>query len=192
MPGAALRLRAADPALPRRTAYTVELVRALAAPRPWVSAMPARANELARGLLERGTVRGVGPGWHLRREFRAGNSRFDFLLSRGGERMLVEIKSVTLVEKGGRALFPDAPTSRGARHLEELARHARGGGRALVLFVAQRADARSVRPHAALDPRFAEAVGAAREAGVLLRAAGFALSGWGKARSRGPLPVRRP
>ena len=191
VPGASLRLRPARPGPTRRTAYTVELVRATAAPRPWVSLLTTRANTLARGLLERGAVRGLGNGWHVRPEVRHGASRFDFLLSRDEEHLLVEVKSVTLVEPGGRGLFPDAPTSRGARHLEELAEHVRAGKRALVLFVAQRADARSVQPHTSLDPRFAAALRDARAAGVMIRAAGFALSGKGQARYRGPLPVLR-
>ena len=189
VPGAALRLRPAAPAAGRRTAFTVVLVRATAAPRPWVSVLTTRANTLARGLLERGTIRGLGSGWSVRPEVRHGKSRFDFLLSRKGEERLVEVKSVSLVHPGGVGLFPDAPTTRGARHLAELSAHVRGGGLALVLFVAQRADARSVQPHAALDPGFAAALADARAAGVMVRAVGFALSGQGHARYRGPLPV---
>ena len=61
VPGAELRLRPAPPERPRRTAYTVELVRASAPPRPWVSVVTTRANELAHRLLAAGAVRGV-PG----------------------------------------------------------------------------------------------------------------------------------
>lgn len=190
LPGAELRLRRATGGTSRRTAYSVELVRATAPPRPWVSLVTTRANLLARPLLEQGEVRGAGRGWTVRPEVQVGRSRFDFLLTRpGGDRMLVEVKSVTLVECGT-ALFPDAPTARGRRHLEELAGTARRGGRCLVLFVVQRADARSVRPHPVRDPLFAGALHRARAAGVLIRAAGFRFSGRGRADYLGPLPVR--
>ena len=89
-------------------------------------------------------------------EPRLGAGRSDFLLARGDERLFVEVKSVTLVEKGV-ALFPDAPTARGRRHLRELAEAVRGGDRAAVLFVVQRPDAHRFGPNAATDPAFAEA-----------------------------------
>ena len=95
---------------------------------------------------------------------------------------------MTLVERGV-ALFPDAPTVRGRRHLNELAEIAAGGERAMLLFVVQRADARRVAPARAIDPAFAEALTEARRAGVLLRAVGFRLGADDRARHLGPLPV---
>ena len=99
------------------------------------------------------------------------------------------VKSVTLVVDGV-ARFPDAPTSRGVRHLLELQEFARAGGRALVFFVIQREDARAVSANPATDPAFARALASARAARVLLRAAGFRLSPAGTATYLGPLPVR--
>jgi sugar fermentation stimulation protein A len=118
-----------------------------------------------------------------------GRSRFDFALRdlRGAE-TLVEVKSVTLVEDGV-ALFPDAPTVRGARHLSELEDYVRAGGRALVLFVVQRGDARAVAPNARTDPRFARALLSAARAGVMLRAVRFSLDGDGRASYRGRIEV---
>jgi len=189
IPGAELRLRVAEPGADRKTRYTVSLVRANASPRPWVSVEAARANGLARGLLESGRIRGIGRGWELRREVRHGRSRFDFLLSRGSERMYVEVKSVSLVE-GAVARFPDAPTDRGARHVRELTAIVRGGGRALVLFVVQRADALTVKPAWRIDPAFGEALAGAAAAGVMLRAARFRLAATGTASYLGPARVR--
>ncbi|MEQ9569645.1 MAG: DNA/RNA nuclease SfsA, partial [Longimicrobiales bacterium] len=81
-------------------------------------------------------------------------------------RLVVEVKSVTLVDDGV-ALFPDAVTARGARHVDELAAlAARPGWEAAVLFVLQREGAREIRAAAELDPRFAERLDAARRAGV--------------------------
>jgi sugar fermentation stimulation protein A len=79
--------------------------------------------------------------------------------------VLVEVKSATWVI-GRRALFPDAPTERGARHVRELAAAVRSGRRAAVIFVVQRRDACSFAPHAGRDPAFAAALRDAFAAGV--------------------------
>ena len=148
------------------------------------------ANRLAEGLLHDGAVAGIGRPVELRREVRVGSSRFDFRVRpRRGRPILVEVKSVTLVE-GGVARFPDAPSERATRHVRELAAHARAGGRAAILFVVQRGDACRVEPHRGIDPAFAEALADARRAGVRLRAAAFRLTAGGQAIPAGPLPVR--
>ncbi|MGY4707737.1 DNA/RNA nuclease SfsA [Candidatus Bipolaricaulota sp. J31] len=94
-----------------------------------------------------------------------GAGRADFLLERGAERLFLEVKSVTLVDEGV-ALFPDAPTVRGRRHLRELAGAVGDGVRAAVLFVVQRPDAHRFGPNAATDPAFAQAFREALEKGV--------------------------
>ncbi|NOX44289.1 MAG: DNA/RNA nuclease SfsA [Caldiserica bacterium] len=105
-------------------------------------------------------------GWDIAAvEPRLCAGRADFLLARGDERLFVEVKSVTLVKEGV-ALFPDAPTARGRRHLRELAGAVHGGNRAAVLFVVQRPDARRFGPNADTDPAFAEAFWEALELGV--------------------------
>jgi sugar fermentation stimulation protein A len=106
----------------------------------------------------------------LRREYRAGRSRWDFLLEHREKtpprQMALEIKSVTLVEIGV-ALFPDAVTERGTRHVRELSELARTKGwAAAVLFVVQREDACAFRPAAHLDPAFAANLKEAVHAGV--------------------------
>ncbi|MHB9023298.1 MAG: DNA/RNA nuclease SfsA [Armatimonadota bacterium] len=105
-------------------------------------------------------------GWQFdRHEVTLGHSRLDFLLSQGDERCWVEAKSVTLVDDGT-ALFPDAPTERGARHLGELALAREAGDRAAAVFIIQRADARQFSPNRALDPDFAHALEDALHRGV--------------------------
>jgi sugar fermentation stimulation protein A len=189
LPGAPLRIRPVAPESARKTRFSVALVRSPEPPRAWVSVDTGLANRLAEGLLERGAVRGIGSRWKLRREVRRGGSRFDFLLTRKGEELLVEVKSVTLVERGI-ARFPDAPTERGVRHVRELTEIARSGGRALILFIVQRSDARAVTANPATDPEFVAALAAARRAGVLLRAASFHFTPTGRHTYRTPLPVR--
>jgi sugar fermentation stimulation protein A len=107
-------------------------------------------------------------GWTFQRaEFTMGRSRLDFLLAHeDGRQMALEVKSVTLVEDGV-ALFPDAVTERGARHVRELAEIAsRDGWEAAILFVLQRSDGREIRAARSIDPAFALALEEARDAGV--------------------------
>lgn len=97
---------------------------------------------------------------------RGPRSRIDFLLTdQAGKHCWLEIKSVSLVE-GTTALFPDAPTERGRRHLLELAARRAYGERAAVLFLVQRSDAAAVRANAVMDPAFAAAMAAAAGSGV--------------------------
>ncbi|MBC7222334.1 DNA/RNA nuclease SfsA [Candidatus Bipolaricaulota bacterium] len=105
----------------------------------------------------------------LAKEPKLGSGRADFLLGSGERRVWVEVKSVTLVEDGV-ALFPDAPTVRGRRHLLSLAERARAGEEALVVFVVQRPDAQKFGPNSVVDPHFAQVFCAALEAGVEAKA----------------------
>jgi sugar fermentation stimulation protein A len=166
LPGRRVLVEAAgNPA--RRTRWTLRLVETPDRS-AWVSLDTALPNRLVGRALAEGRL-GELSGWTLvRSEVTRGGSRFDFLLEReeeGGGELLVEVKSVTLVEDG-LALFPDAVTARGSRHVEELAAIAREGGHAAILFVAQRADVREIRAAAAIDPRFASALRGAVDAGV--------------------------
>jgi sugar fermentation stimulation protein A len=94
-----------------------------------------------------------------------GASRLDFRLEGGHDMCYVEVKSVTLVEDDC-GLFPDAPTERGQRHLDELITAQKQGCRAAAVFVIQRPDARRFRPHPTADPAFAGRLRAASAAGV--------------------------
>ena len=106
---------------------------------------------------------------HLEWEVRCGESRLDFRLAGPGGLLWVETKSVTLVE-GGVALFPDAPTLRGQRHLHQLAAQVKCGERAAVVFVVQRPDAEAFMPHVRADPAFAAALVEVARAGVRIYA----------------------
>ena len=94
------------------------------------------------------------------------NHRFDFLLkSRDGVDFYLEVKSVTLVEKGI-AQFPDAVTLRGMNHAKALMKLVNSGEQAGILFVCQRSDAFSFEPMWERDPNFSNALLNAYKAGV--------------------------
>jgi sugar fermentation stimulation protein A len=82
------------------------------------------------------------------------NSRLDMLLQQGTNDFFIEVKSVTHVVNDA-ALFPDAPTSRGRRHLHHLIKLAEQGHNAAILFSVQRPDARILKPNRETDPEFA-------------------------------------
>ena len=104
---------------------------------------------------------------NIRREVRYGESRFDlsFIDSRTGKPWLMEVKGVTL-DVNGTAMFPDAPTERGVKHLEELIHASCNGFGTAVLFVIQMKGISAFSPNAERHPAFAEALKRAQEHGV--------------------------
>ena len=102
----------------------------------------------------------------IRPEYVYGQSRLDFMMERGGEKFLMEVKGCTL-ERNGIGYFPDAPTERGAKHLRELANAA--GYTPVLLFVIQMDGITEVRGNRETDPTFCEALEHAEKAGVKIR-----------------------
>tara|TARA_B100001750_G_scaffold220701_1_gene208616 strand:+ start:84 stop:518 length:435 start_codon:yes stop_codon:yes gene_type:complete len=101
----------------------------------------------------------------IKSEVTYGGSRLDFRLSGEAPVTYLETKSVNLVQDGV-ALFPDAPTQRGKKHLDTLQSIVESGYRASAVFVIQRSDAKSFKPNAVADSDFAKALTAANSAGV--------------------------
>jgi sugar fermentation stimulation protein A len=163
VPGAAVRVAPLE-GHARRTRGRLLLVRHAGR---WVgvdSHLPNRLWELALRAGGIPPVRGVR-SW--KREVRVGGERVDFRVEAGDGTWLVETKSCNRVA-GGVALFPDAPTVRGARHLRLLADRARRGGRGAVVWFVQRDDARYLQVDWEADPVFAAAARDARREGVQL------------------------
>lgn len=163
--GTSLYLRVADKP-GRKTKWSVILLE-IQNGETFVSVQSALVNQLTEKVLKEGALTELSQ-WHfVRSEYSLGNSRWDFLLERTGDRqLLLEVKSVSLVEKGI-AMFPDGVTTRGRRHLEELAEFKRQSlYEAAVLFVVQRSDARCFRPADHIDPAFAESLRRASLGGV--------------------------
>ena len=105
----------------------------------------------------------------VRREVRFGDSRLDFYIEDGEKKCYMEVKGVTL-EDEGTAAFPDAPTERGVRHLEELIRAAQRGYGAYLLFVVQMQGVKRVVPNENTHPTFAKTLRKAALAGVKILA----------------------
>jgi sugar fermentation stimulation protein A len=136
----------------------------------WIGINTMLPNRLAREAIEDGTITELAGYGVIRAEVPYGEgSRIDLLLSGTPGKCYVEVKNVTLVE-GGCALFPDAVTARGQKHLRELMEVVRQGHRGVNLFVVQRADGESVSPADAIDPGYGAQLREAHRAGVELLA----------------------
>ncbi len=163
----------------RKTAYTLVLV-------DYEGTLVSIDSRVPNELVHDGLLKGFFPElsvYHcIKREAGFGESRLDFRLSANAcpsgdpesqdkdsivcmPDRLVEVKSVSLVRDAG-ALFPDAPTIRGARHMRELKDAVSEGFKASVIFVIQREDAQSFSPNDAMDPKFGIALREAVRAGV--------------------------
>ena len=131
-----------------------------------------RSNALVREAIESGIIGELAGYDEIRPEVRYGdeNSRVDFLLTGGGGACYVEVKNVTAAVDEGVALFPDAVSTRGTRHLRELIRTLGDGGhagpRAVLCFCVQRCDVREVRPADDIDPDYGRTLREALDAGV--------------------------
>jgi sugar fermentation stimulation protein A len=121
-----------------------------------------KTNEVARYLIESGFVPGLSDHEVIRREVTRGNSRFDFLLGKGNQEMLLEVKSCTLFSKKV-AMFPDAVTARGKKHLEELTRLSADGTSCAVLFLVHWPRAEVFLPDFHTDLEFSRAMKDAKE-----------------------------
>ena len=105
----------------------------------------------------------------IKPESKYNGSRFDFYFEAGKRKVFTEVKGVTL-EENGIALFPDAPTERGVKHLNDLIRCVGEGYEAQVVFVIQMNDILYFTPNNKTHPAFGEALVAAEKAGVKISA----------------------
>lgn len=166
VPGSRVLLsRSPNPA--RKYCYTWELVEADG---HWVGINTGLPNRLAREAIEAGVISELLGYDRIRPEVAYGsNSRIDLLLTGKQGLCYLEIKNVTLVE-GSRALFPDAVTTRGQKHLRELMQVVAAGHRGVTLFMVQRQDAATMSPADAIDPVYGQLLRRAAESGVELLA----------------------
>ena len=106
---------------------------------------------------------------YLKPECKHGDSRFDFYLETEAKKMFIEVKGVTLEEKGV-VMFPDAPTERGVKHVQELCHCLEQGYEAAIIFVVQMSGSRYFTPNRRTHAAFATALEQAAASGVQLLA----------------------
>lgn len=111
----------------------------------------------------------IFPDCIIKPEYTYGNSRFDFYIENNDRKILLEVKGVTL-EEDGVVMFPDAPTERGLKHVNELTECIKKGFEAYLLFVVQMDKVKYFTPNYGTHPEFGEALKNASRAGVKLLA----------------------
>lgn len=159
VPEAKVMLQKAS-AADRKTAY--DLISVYDPELKWVNIDSLAPNELMKQHLMSRNFDVVRP------EYTCGGSRFDFYMESHGEKYLTEVKGCTLAAdlKRGIGSFPDAPTERGVKHLEELALLAGEGYHCQIAFVIQMNGIHKVIPNDDIQPEFGLALARAAEAGV--------------------------
>lgn len=135
-------------------------------------------NRVVRAALEARAIAPLAAYETLRAEVKYGaNSRIDFLLTQPGlPDAWIEVKSVTLSRQPGLSEFSDSVTARGTKHLGELAAMAQAGHRAVMLYLVQRTDCDRFALADDIDPAYAAAFQAARDAGVEALVLGTSIS----------------
>ena len=113
--------------------------------------------------------RKIFPDCTVRAEVKYGNSRFDFYIEGKDRKIFAEVKGVTLI-KDGVALFPDAPTDRGVKHIRELVECRKEGYEAYILFVIQTQQVNEFSPNDETHRQFGDALRDAETAGVKILA----------------------
>ena len=159
LPGAKVTLQKASD-LNRKTAY--DLISVYKPELEWVNIDSLVPNKLMKQQL-------MGMGYDIvKPEYSFGDSRFDFYMERDGEKYLTEVKGCTLAAdlERGTGLFPDAPTERGVKHLDELAAAAQKGYHCQIAFVIQMNGIHTVFPNDDTQPEFGQALRRAVKAGV--------------------------
>ena len=163
VPGATVYLERAATQI-RKTAYDLVTVET---PFGLVNMDAAAPNQVAGELLRAGAI--LSSPTLVRPEVRFGASRLDFYAENDRQQLFVEVKGVTL-RQGEWAVFPDAPTVRGAKHMGELVQAVAQGYRAMALLIVQMGGCTAFRPNRETDPAFCRALRDARAAGVEVRA----------------------
>ncbi len=133
----------------------------------WIGINTHLANTVAFEAISDKTITELQGYEIIEREKKYGqNSRIDILLHNGKDKCYVEVKNVTLVEEDGYYRFPDSVTSRGLKHLHELHKIVKNGGRAVMLYVIQRSDGTIFKAADHIDPEYARVLKIVYQNGV--------------------------
>ena len=116
-------------------------------------------NKLFSEALENNSLKEFSKGIKIQREVKFGkNTRFDFLITEKKNKAFIEVKNVTLKRNPKIAEFPDAVTSRGAKHINELIKASKRGYEIYLIFIIQREDCNQLRIAKDIDPEYAESL----------------------------------
>lgn len=123
----------------------------------WVNIDSSMPNKIMVDAINGGLIPQLRKYQLVGQEVNVGDSRLDLLLAdqKADKLLYVETKSVTLVDNGV-AMFPDAPTARGSKHLQQLIKLAEEGNESAIIFIIQRKDAKIFKPNKATDPHFSK------------------------------------
>lgn len=146
----------------RRTKFTWEMIKING---DWVGINTGNPNKLAFEAVAQGLIEGLQGYTEIKREVTWEDSRFDVMARNEAKTCFIEVKNVSMKE-GDCALFPDAVTTRGRKHLETLTRVKEAGMRAVMLYVVQRSDVSHFGPADEVDPEYGKALRKAVENGV--------------------------
>jgi len=146
----------------RKTQFTWEMIRINDG---WVGINTANPNSLAYEAIMNNEISELSGYSHVQREVKFGDSRFDVFAENEHEKCFVEVKNVSMKESHF-ALFPDAVTTRGQKHLKTLMEVKAAGMRAVMLYIIQRSDVEVFAPATEIDPAYNEALKEAMKAGV--------------------------
>ena len=146
----------------RETKFTWEMIKING---DWVGINTGNPNKLAFEAISAGTIPGLERYTFVKREVKFGDSRFDVFAENELEKCFIEVKNVSMKE-GTYALFPDAVTIRGQKHLKTLMEVKLNGMRAVMLFIIQRSDVEIFAPATEIDPQYSKLLKEAVKAGV--------------------------
>jgi sugar fermentation stimulation protein A len=146
----------------RKTKFTWEMIKING---DWVGINTGNPNKLAFEAISAGTIPELAGYTMVKREVKFDDSRFDIFAENDIEKCFIEVKNVTMKE-GKYALFPDAVTTRGQKHLKTLMEVKAEGMRAVMLYIIQRSDVEIFAPATEIDPEYAKTLEIAVKAGV--------------------------
>lgn len=165
-PGSKVML-STSPNLKRKYPQSLEMVQE---GNTWIGVNTMLTNKIVAETILEGRIKELQGIDTLTREVKTSkSSRLDILLERGDEKIYVEIKNCSLVEDGW-AMFPDAVTARGTKHLNELASLVKQGYQGIIFFCIQRMDCDRFRPAAHIDPLYAKTLAEVSKKGVKILA----------------------
>lgn len=149
--------------LKRKYPYTLEMVNSGDC---WIGVNTGLTNQLVVEAVKGGKITELGKVETVYTEIKVSSrSRLDLMVETGGRQVYIEVKNCSLVEDGV-AMFPDAVTARGTKHLLELAELVKQGHGGAILYLVQRADARIFKPADHIDPDYARVLRAVSRKGV--------------------------